>query len=247
MVYFCTVFQRFRAITEGIHYVQKRNLRSVLSTIFILWIIALWIGSPLLLAVKDWEIRYTGDTCEMPPSAGFNFHLAVGALFFPLIIMSVIYAKIYYAIKERLRERARVTCMTELTSDGDTTEKLDNTTVSEDEESGKGQTLKGTGRRKPSAQISTFLINKQKFSLSKERKAARTLSFIMAAFIFCWLPLGFLNVIGSLCPDGMKPSLTLFHIFTWLGYVNSALNPVIYAVSNQEYQKAFRRILHLEN
>lgn len=194
-----------------------------------------------MLASQESEFLFDGHACEMPDSPGYNIHLAIGGLFFPLVIMSIIYGKIYYAIKERLQERARVACM-ELTSDADTTDRLDESRGdTTDTESGIGN-----GRRKPSAQIRSFLVNKQKFSLSKERKAAKTLGIIMAAFIFCWLPLGFLNVIGSLCPADYKPSEALFHIFTWLGYVNSGINPIIYAISNQEYQKAFRKILHID-
>jgi 5-hydroxytryptamine receptor 1 len=250
---------RYRAITDGINYVQRRNLRSVLWTIGGLWLLALWISSPPLLAMHEWRILYDGQSCSFPDNVGYAYHLAIGALFFPLIIMSVIYVKIYYAIKLRLKERARVACI-ELTSDADTTDRLE----SEEAETSVDDTLKATEgkstntlsvsakksrnqRRKPSAQINTFLVNKQKFSLSRERKAARTLGIIMGTFVICWLPLGLLNTIGSLMPPQYRPGERIFHTFTWLGYVNSAVNPIIYAVSNQEFQKAFRRVLRLNN
>ena len=35
----------------------------------------------------------------------------------------------------------------------------------------------------------------------------------------------------------------LFKILTWLGYFNSAMNPVIYSIFNTEFRDAFRRIL----
>jgi hypothetical protein len=37
--------------------------------------------------------------------------------------------------------------------------------------------------------------------------------------------------------------MAIFLVTTWLGYANSALNPLIYTVFNREYRKAFRRIL----
>lgn len=37
----------------------------------------------------------------------------------------------------------------------------------------------------------------------------------------------------------------MYTLFNWLGYVNSALNPVIYATLNRDFRKPFREILCL--
>lgn len=39
----------------------------------------------------------------------------------------------------------------------------------------------------------------------------------------------------------------IVNLITWLGYVNSALNPIIYTIFNQDFRKSFKRILSCES
>lgn len=71
-------------------------------------------------------------------------------------------------------------------------------------------------------------------------KAAVTLGIIMGTFLFCWVPFFCLNVIKAFCVDCIPGSV--FRAFTWLGYANSALNPIIYGIHNTEFRNAFNRI-----
>ena len=40
--------------------------------------------------------------------------------------------------------------------------------------------------------------------------------------------------------------MNIFLITTWLGYVNSVLNPIIYTIFNTEYRKAIKKIFGLD-
>ena len=75
----------------------------------------------------------------------------------------------------------------------------------------------------------------------KERKAARQLGVIMAAFICCWLPYFIVFMVVAVCPDCVGD--TLFKITLWLGYVNSTLNPVLYPLCNANFRRAFAKML----
>uniref|UniRef100_A0A182SS06 G-protein coupled receptors family 1 profile domain-containing protein n=1 Tax=Anopheles maculatus TaxID=74869 RepID=A0A182SS06_9DIPT len=98
--------------------------------------------------------------------------------------------------------------------------------------------------RKPGG-INQFIEEKQKISLSKERRAARTLGIIMGVFVVCWLPFFLMYVILPFCPS-CCPTNKLINFITWLGYINSALNPIIYTIFNLDYRRAFKRLLGIK-
>lgn len=96
----------------------------------------------------------------------------------------------------------------------------------------------------PSTQVvKQFIEEKQKISLSKERRAARTLGIIMGVFVFCWLPFFLMYVSLPFC-DTCCMSDRLINFITWLGYINSGINPIIYTIFNLDFRKSFKRLLN---
>jgi len=64
------------------------------------------------------------------------------------------------------------------------------------------------------------------------------------AFLFCWTPFFVVHITRALCKSCTIPT-QVTSIVTWLGYVNSAVNPIIYTVFNAEFRNFFRKVLHL--
>ncbi|KAG8227179.1 hypothetical protein J437_LFUL003385 [Ladona fulva] len=83
---------------------------------------------------------------------------------------------------------------------------------------------------------------KRRIARKKEKRATLILGLIMGSFIACWLPFFFLYILTPMCPICHIPS-SAFSTAFWLGYMNSALNPVIYTIFNKDFRRAFRRIL----
>ncbi|XP_032295007.1 octopamine receptor Oamb isoform X2 [Drosophila virilis] len=91
---------------------------------------------------------------------------------------------------------------------------------------------KKMGRRNIKAQVKRFRM---------ETKAAKTLAIIVGMFIFCWFPFFTIYIIRPFCQDCVDP--LLFSVLFWLGYCNSAVNPMIYALFSKDFRFAFKRII----
>jgi hypothetical protein len=91
--------------------------------------------------------------------------------------------------------------------------------------------------------ISARTSNKIKQSTvwNQQEKAFRQLFAIVFGFTCCFLPYFILYMVVAFCESCVSERLLTGTI--WLGYVNSTINPFLYALSNKHFRRTFNRIL----
>ena len=98
-----------------------------------------------------------------------------------------------------------------------------------------------SGRESEQLPPLNFGISRKLAKFTKEKKAAKTLGTVMGIFIICWLPFFITNVISGICGQIGVECIVNPHIvmpvLTWLGWINSSMNPFIYACCSKDFRR----------
>lgn len=69
----------------------------------------------------------------------------------------------------------------------------------------------------------------------------------MGVFIACWLPFFVTNLLSAFCPPCIRNPELVMTVVTWLGWLNSGMNPVIYACWSRDFRRYSSSFLLLYN
>ncbi|XP_062393390.1 trace amine-associated receptor 13c-like [Sardina pilchardus] len=73
-------------------------------------------------------------------------------------------------------------------------------------------------------------------------KAAKTLGIVVFMYLICWIP----YYISLLTESSVSTSSLMFNVFSWFTYINSCINPVIYALFYPWFKTSAQHILTLK-
>ncbi|XP_057307485.1 octopamine receptor Oamb-like [Hydractinia symbiolongicarpus] len=94
------------------------------------------------------------------------------------------------------------------------------------------------------AAMNMIRASNQPGRIVRELHVAKTISFIIGLFIFCWMPFFIVNMVvvhcGSSCRDF---PMWLIYLSKMMHYSNSMMNFFVYAVRSPDFRRSFKAIL----
>ncbi|XP_073440358.1 5-hydroxytryptamine receptor 1A [Dendrobates tinctorius] len=110
ILHLCAIaLDRYWAITDPIDYVNKRTPRRAAILISLTWAIGFSISIPPMLGWRTHEDRSDPDACKISEDPGYTIYSTFGAFYIPLILMLILYGKIFKAARFRIRKTVKKT------------------------------------------------------------------------------------------------------------------------------------------
>ncbi|XP_066506537.1 trace amine-associated receptor 13c-like [Hoplias malabaricus] len=78
-----------------------------------------------------------------------------------------------------------------------------------------------------------------KLSNSSETKAAKTLGIVIFVYLACWIPI----YLSSMSVENLTTVSVVWTVFGWMMYINSSVNPLIYAIFYSWFRESVKYIL----
>lgn len=250
ILHLCVIaLDRYWAITDAIEYARKRTAKRAGAMIGTVWTISIFISMPPLFWRKNHLTNSNSSECQIQHNhVIYTIYSTFGAFYIPLVLILIVYYRIYHAAKSLYQKRGSSRHLSSRSTDSQNSFancKLTQTFCVSDFSTSDPTTeldkMKASVRTQPFDSDLELVGDRQQISSVRERKAARILGLILSAFILSWLPFFIKELIVGLGIGTVSAEVA--HILTWLGYVNSLINPLLYTSFNEDFKLAFKKII----
>ena len=237
---------RYWAITDPMSYPTKMTSKKAMILIAVVWTCSSLISFPAIIwwrATSTATVEEAAYRCLFTNDLGYLLVSSTISFYCPLAVMLFVYYRIYKAAVEQTRsiqlgskcvqsttEEAKVVLRIHRGGGGGLNLNTNHDCDSNDHDSDRSK-------------ATNWSMGRKLAKLTKETKAAKTLGIVMGVFILCWLPFFATNVLVGLWPTAIDDPDLVGSIVTWLGWLNSGMNPVIYACWSRDFRRAFEKIL----
>ncbi|NXH17054.1 5HT2A protein, partial [Bucco capensis] len=232
ILHLCAIsLDRYIGIRNPIHHSRFNSRTKALAKIIAVWTISVGISMPVpVFGLQDDSKVFKKGSCLL---ADENFVLVGSfvAFFIPLTIMVVTY---FLTIKSLQKEamlcvndigsKSKFASFSFLPQSSLSSEKLFQRSLSREPGSSGRRTMQ---------------------SISNEQKASKVLGIVFFLFVVMWCPFFITNVLAVVCKEACNQAVLggLLNVFVWVGYLSSAVNPLVYTLFNKTYRSAFCRYI----
>ncbi|XP_060822415.1 tyramine receptor 1-like [Bombus pascuorum] len=238
---------RYLAVTQPLIYSRRRRSKRLAGLMIVaVWVLAGAITSPPLLGCFPRATNRDTKKCSYNMDSSYVIFSAMGSFFLPMLVMLYVYGRISCVIasrhrnleateSENIRPRRNVLIERAKSIRVRRTECVTSSVTCDraSDEAEPPSTSKRSGIVRSHQQS---CINR----VARETKTAATLAVVVGGFVACWLPFFILYLATPFVP--MEPPDILMPALTWLGWINSAINPFIYAFYSADFRLAFWRL-----
>ncbi|XP_073683228.1 5-hydroxytryptamine receptor 1D [Garra rufa] len=259
ILHLCVIaLDRYWAITDALEYSKRRTMRRAALMIGVVWVISVSISLPPLFWRQAKAHEELTECMVNTDQISYTLYSTFGAFYVPTVLLMILYGRIYVAARSRIF-KTPVTSGKRFTaaqliqnSAGSSLCSLNSNSNQEGQlhpagggGGGGGGGVGGGGSplftNSVKVKLADSVLERKRLCAAREKKATKTLGIILGAFIVCWLPFFVFTLVMGVCKDCWFHPV-LFDVFTWLGYLNSLINPVIYTAFNDDFKQAFHKL-----
>ncbi|XP_039596073.1 5-hydroxytryptamine receptor 1D [Polypterus senegalus] len=249
ILHLCVIaLDRYWAITDALEYSKKRTTCRAAIMIAVVWVISICISMPPLFWRQAKAHEELTDCNVNTDKVMYTIYSTFGAFYIPTVLLMILYGRIYVAARSRIFKTPSSSGKRFTTAQligGSAGSSLCSINSNSNQE---GQLQHGGSpvfMNHVKIKLADSVLERKRICAAREKKATKTLGIILGAFIFCWLPFFVVSLVLPVCKTCWFHPV-LFDFFTWLGYLNSLINPVIYTAFNDEFKQAFQKLIRFK-